>query len=77
MDEPTKPTEDKDPYAEGNHIANPEPDNGAGNVDKAKGEADEVQAQTDQQQKTADLEADQKHVAADTRSAEDKASDKK
>lgn len=64
--------ESKDPYAEGKHIANPEPNNGLGeDPEKAREEADSQAAEDAQadQDKVADDVADQKHVEADTEPA--------
>lgn len=64
--------ESKDPYAEGKHIANPEPNNGLGeDPDAAREEADKTAADDAEasQDKVADDVQDQKHVDANTDSA--------
>lgn len=50
--------ESKDPYAEGKHIANPEPNNGAGHADEMA--ADEAEEQADRDQMADDMFNDQK-----------------
>lgn len=59
--------ESKDPFAEGNHIANPEPNNGKGeDVDEfdKQAEKDDVKEAEESQAKTEEDAANQKEVEA-------------
>lgn len=61
--------ESKDPYAEGKHIANPEPNNGRredGEEAPLPSANPDTPSQEELDQKTADTIADQKHVEANT-----------